>query len=152
MHPARLSAPTQGSFRELADGGSFIGWGQRPHFTEHNADGSVRFAGQLPADNQSYRAYKAEWTGEPPDQPALGLRVENGSVVVTASWNGATEVARWRARSGAQPGVLMDTVVADRSGFETTLQIAGTPEYVVAEALDDTGRVLGASSAIPVRV
>ena len=28
----------------------------------------------------------------------------------------------------------------------------GSPEYVVAEALDANGKVLGASSAIPVRV
>ena len=152
VHPDRLSAPTQGNFRELADGGSFIGWGQRPHFTEHNPDGTVRLAGHLPLDNQSYRAYKAEWTAEPLDQPALGLRVENGDVVVSASWNGATKVKRWRARSGTQPGALAGAVEADRSGFETTLKISGTPEYVVAEALDANGKVLGASSAIPVRV
>ncbi len=152
VHPERLSAPTQASFRELADGGSFIGWGQMPHFSEHNADGTVRLAGHLPADNQSYRACKAEWTGEPQDQPALGVRVENGNVVVSASWNGATRVARWRARSGTQPGALSGAVEAVRTGFETTLTISGTPGYVVAEALDSTGKVLGASSAIPVRV
>jgi hypothetical protein len=153
LHPERLSAPTQGNFRELADGGSFIGWGQMPHFTEHNADGSVRLAGHLPLDNQSYRAYKAEWTGTPPDQPALGLRVEGGNVIVSASWNGATQVARWRARWGTQPGALSGgTVEQARTGFETTLTVTGLPEYVVAEALDASGRVLGSSSAIPVRV
>jgi hypothetical protein len=153
VHPLKLSAPTQGAFRELIDGGSFIGWGQMPYFTEHNADGSVRLAGNLPKDNQSYRAYKAEWTGQPLDQPALGLRTENGNVVVSASWNGTTKVAKWRARSGTQPGALQGAPVeAGRSGFETTLQIQGTPEYVVADALDASGKVLGASSAIPVRV
>jgi hypothetical protein len=153
VHPDKISAPTQGSFRELADGGSFIGWGQMPYFTEHNADATVRLAGHLPLDNQSYRAYKVDWTGNPLDQPALGLRVENGNVIVSASWNGATKVSKWRARSGTQPGALADTpVVADRTGFETTLTVQGTPEYVVAEALDAKGTLLGASSAIPVRV
>ena len=152
VHPEKLSAPTQGNFRELADGGSFIGWGQRPYFTEHNADGSVRLAGHLPADNQSYRAYKAEWVGEPMDQPALGLRTDGGNVVVSASWNGSTKVAKWRAVSGEQPGALTPSVQANRSGFETEMTIPGTPEYVVAEALDATGRTLGRSSAIPVRV
>ena len=152
VHPDRLSAPTQGSFRELADGGSFVGWGQMPHFTEHNPDGTVRLAGHLPPDNQSYRAYKADWAGEPLDQPALGLRVEGGNVVVDASWNGATRVVKWRARSGTQPGALTEAVEAPRSGFETTLMVPGTPEYVVAEAIDASGKVLGASSAIPVRV
>jgi hypothetical protein len=152
LHPEKLSAPTQGSFRELADGGSFIGWGQMPHFTEHNVDGSVRLAGHIPLDNQSYRAYKADWTGAPLDQPALGVRVEGATVIVDASWNGATKVARWRARWGTQPGALTGEVEAARSGFETSLTIQGTPEYVVAEALDASGTVLGSTSAIPVRV
>jgi hypothetical protein len=152
VHPDKLSAPSQGSFRELADGGSFIGWGQRPYFTEHGPDGTVRLAGHLPLNNQSYRAYKAEWVGEPLDQPALGLRAEGNTVFASASWNGSTKVAKWRARSGAQPGALDQRVEAPRTGFETELRIAGMQEYVVVEALDRNGRVLGASSAIPVRV
>ena len=152
-HPDRLSAPTQGSFRELADGGSFIGWGQMPYFTEFAPDGTVRLDGHLPKDNQSYRAYKAEWAGEPLDQPALGLAVEGGNVTVSVSWNGSTKVAKWRARAGGQPRALTAaSVAAERTGFETRLQVAGTPEYVVADALDTSGKVLGTSSAIPVRV
>ncbi|NMO54495.1 arylsulfotransferase [Actinoplanes sp. TBRC 11911] len=152
VHPDKISAPTQGCFRELADGGSFIGWGQDPYFTEHNPDGSVRFAGHLPLDNQSYRAYKADWTGTPMDQPALGLHTDGGNVIVSASWNGATKIAKWRARSGEQPGALSAALEGTRTGFETTLTVAGMPEYVVAEALDASGKLLGASSAIPVRV
>jgi hypothetical protein len=152
VHPDKISAPTQGSFRELADGGNFIGWGQKPNFTEFTADGTVRLDGHLPLDNQSYRAYKSEWVGEPMDQPALGLHVDNGNVVVSTSWNGTTKVAKWRARAGGQPKELLETVEAARTGFETTLTITGTPEYVVAEALDAGGKVLGTSSAIPVRV
>ncbi|WP_233413183.1 arylsulfotransferase family protein [Nucisporomicrobium flavum] len=152
LHPGKLSAPTQGSFRELADGGSFIGWGQMPYFTEYAPDGTVRLDGHLPLDNQSYRAYKAEWAGAPLDQPAIGLHVDGGTVIVSASWNGATGVAKWRARAGGQPGALTQTVEAPRTGFETTLTLPGTPEYVVAEALDAAGKVLGTSSAVPVRV
>jgi hypothetical protein len=152
LHPEKLSAPTQGNFRELADGGSFIGWGQKPYFTEYAPDGTVRLDGHLPLDNQSYRAYKAEWAGAPLDQPALGLHVDGGNVVVSTSWNGSTKVARWRARAGGQPRALTQTAEAGRTGFETTLTLPGTPEYVVADALDSTGKVLGTSSAIPVRV
>jgi uncharacterized membrane protein len=152
IHPDRVSAPTQGSFRELADGGNFIGWGQSPHFTEYTADAVVRLNGHLPLDNQSYRAYKSEWAGEPLDQPALGLHVEGGNVIVSASWNGSTKVTKWRARAGGQPRALSESVEASRTGFETTLTVPGTPEYVVAEALDANGKVLGVSSAIPVRV
>jgi Arylsulfotransferase (ASST) len=153
VHPERLSAPTQGNFRELSDGGSFIGWGQMPHFSEHAPDGTVRLAGHLPLDNQSYRAYKADWAGAPLDQPALGLSVADDGVLVSVSWNGSTKVAGWRARSGEQPGALTGSPVqAARSSFETTLKINGLPEYVVADALDASGKVLGSSSAIPVRV
>jgi len=152
VHPDKLSAPTQGCFRELADGGNFIGWGQMPHFTEFTADGQVRLNGHLPLDNQSYRAYKAEWAGEPLDQPALGLAVDGGNVKVSMSWNGSTKVAKWRARAGGQPKSLSQALEADRTGFETTLTLPGTPEYVVADALDAQGKVLGSSAAIPVRV
>ncbi|MBB4767380.1 arylsulfotransferase family protein [Amorphoplanes digitatis] len=151
-HPLKLSAPTQGNFRELADGGSFVGWGQLPYFTEYAPDGAVRLDGHLPLDNQSYRAYRAEWPGEPLDQPTLGLAVDGGNVIVSASWNGATRVAKWRARAGRQPGALTQSVEGPRTGFETTLTLPGTPEYVVAEALDSAGALLGRSSAIPVRV
>lgn len=152
LHPDKLSAPTQANFRELIDGGSFIGWGQQPHFSEHAPDGTVRLAGHLPLDNQSYRAYRSEWVGEPLDQPALGLHVDGGSVIVSVSWNGATQVAKWRARVGRQPGALTVAAEAARTGFETTLTVPGTPEYVVADAIDASGKVLGTSSAIPVRV
>src|SRR5690349_10161012 len=134
LHPAKLSAPTQGNFRELADGGSFIGWGQLPYFTEYAPDGTVRLDGHLPLDNQSYRAYKAEWAGAPMDQPALGLHVDGGTVVVSVSWNGSTKVATWRARAGGQPRALTESVEGARTGFETVLRLPGTPEYVVAEA------------------
>jgi Arylsulfotransferase (ASST) len=152
LHPGKLVAPTQGAFRELVDGGSLIGWGQMPWFTEYAPDGTVRLDGHLPLDNQSYRAYRSEWVGEPLDQPALGLRIDGGNVVVSASWNGATKVTKWRARGGTQPGELTQSVEAQRTGFETTLTLPGLPEYVVAEALDAADKVLGASSAIPVRV
>ncbi|WP_067509548.1 arylsulfotransferase family protein [Actinoplanes sp. TFC3] len=152
LHPQKLLAPTQGNFRELADGGSFIGWGQMPWFTEYAPDGTVRLDGHIPLDNQSYRAYKAEWTGTPLDQPALGLRAENNTVIVNASWNGATNVAKWRARVGNQPGALAASTEAGRSGFETELVVPGTPEYVVVDALDANGKVVGTSSAVPVRV
>jgi hypothetical protein len=47
---------------------------------------------------------------------------------------------------------LTQSAEADRTGFETTVTLPGTPEYVVAEALDSAGKVLGTSAAIPVRV
>ena len=81
------------------------------------------------------------------------MRVENDAVIVSASWNGATRVARWRARAGGQPGTTLAAVAeTERTGFETTLTVRGTPEYVVVDALDARGNVLGTSSAVPVRI
>ncbi|GAA2845226.1 hypothetical protein Acy02nite_46540 [Actinoplanes cyaneus] len=53
---------------------------------------------------------------------------------------------RWSAAGAEHDGE------AARTGFEMTLTVSGTQEYVVAEALDAKGAVLGSSSAIPVRV
>ncbi|WP_229715842.1 arylsulfotransferase family protein [Mangrovihabitans endophyticus] len=153
VHDEKLSAPTQGCCRELADGGTFMGWGQMPWFTEYAPDGTVRLDGHLPLNSQSYRAYKVDWSAEPLDQPALGLHTEGGNVIVSVSWNGATKVAKWRARAGGQPGeALSPAVEADRTGFETTMKIDGMVEYVVVDALDRSGKVIGTSASIPARV
>ena len=61
-------------------------------------------------------------------------------------------MAKWRARSGGQPGALGQSVEGPRTDFESTLTIQGLPEYVAAEALDAAGNMMGASSALPVRV
>ena len=85
-------------------------------------------------------------------EPFFALVAQGGNVIVSVSWNGATKVTKWRAHAGGQPGALTQVVEADRSGFETTLTVPGTPEYVLVEGLDATGKVLGTSSSIPVRV
>ena len=72
-------------------------------------------------------------------------------MVVSVSWNGTTKVAKWRARAGGQPRALTEAVEAARTGFETTLTVPGTPEYVVAEALDARQGPRHVA-AIPVRV
>ena len=87
--------------QELAGGASFVGWGQQPYFTEHGPDGAlVRVAGALPSDNGSYRAYRFPWTARPDGPPGGGGHGDGAAVTVYASWNGATEVARWRVRGG----------------------------------------------------
>jgi hypothetical protein len=66
-----------------------------------------------------------------------------GRMTVWASWNGATEVARWE--------VLGDggAVVASgrRRGFETELS-ARRSRSVTVRALDASGNVLGSSRTI----
>ena len=66
---------------------------------------------------------------------------------MTASWNGATEVAGWQvlADGGTAPAAA-----AARAGFETTLTLTGGADRVVVRALDDQGKVLGSSASVPV--
>ncbi|WP_232533946.1 arylsulfotransferase family protein [Plantactinospora sp. KBS50] len=150
LHPDRLLAASQGNLQELTGDASFIGWGARPYFSEHAADGTVRFAGNLPADNVSYRAYRFAWSGTPPEPPAVAVNLDGPAATVYASWNGATDVRRWRVRGGAQPGSLGMLAEVDRTGFETALPIPDVPAYLAADALDADRRVLGSSPVLPV--
>ncbi|MEV4534111.1 arylsulfotransferase family protein [Asanoa sp. NPDC049518] len=142
QHPDALLAPSQGSMQELLARGSLVGWGQQPSFTEYAADGTLVATGTLPADNGSYRAYKFEWSGMPADRPTV--TAARGQV--HASWNGATAVTRWQARAGRQPDRLTTVTTADRTGFETTVPLAAETVFVVVEALDHAGTVLGSSA------
>ncbi len=147
--PQGFSAASQGSLRELPDGGNFIGWGARPWFTEFGADGAVRFAGHLPADNSSYRAMRVAWTGAPADVPALVLRIESGAPVAYVSWNGATRVARWQLRAGAGPDTLAGQEPLPRTGFETRLPVPTSAAYVAVTALAADGARLADSAVQP---
>jgi len=148
--PEGKSAGTQGSVRELPGGGSFVGWGAQPYFTEFAADGRVVFAGHLPADNSSYRAMRVTWSGHPTDRPTAVARVEDGTPVGYVSWNGATEVAAWRVRSGARADALAPGATVARTGFETRLPLPSGAGYLAVTALDAAGASLGESVAVPV--
>ena len=144
----RLS-PTQGSMQSLPGGGAFVGWGGlQPFFTEFDADGRVVFDARFAAKGvESYRAYEMPWSATAPGRPrAVASAGRGGAVTVRASWNGATDVARWRVRPA---GGAVTT--APRHGFETRIRLAGRPGSVVVEALDDGGKVLGTSERVPVR-
>ena len=65
-----------------------------------------------------------------------------------ASWNGATEVARWEVLGGEAPDALVPLASAPRRGFETALSAPGAPRYVAVRALDAGGAVLGTSRAV----
>jgi hypothetical protein len=152
FHPQGLLAPTQGDVQELPGGGSFIGWGQQPYFSEYAADGSMRFAGKLPADNVSYRAYRFDWVGQPQDKPAVAAKATaSGPVTVYTSWNGATGVTSWQVRGGTQPEGLTVVGESGRTGFESAITVSGAVNFVAVDALDAARRVLGSSVVIPVQ-
>jgi hypothetical protein len=168
-------------------GNVFIGWGRCPSFTEHTATGEtvldIQFSpwhsADIPDALDDYRAYKMGWVAEPWWDPAVALAwrqdgeeengledengATNGTLVVYASWNGATEVAGWvvRGRPGSVTAETEDSdgedededillAASPRTGFETELTISFEEvyRYLWAEALDAQGNVLRSSGII----
>jgi hypothetical protein len=142
-------ATALGNVQQLPDGGVFVGWGAAGPFTEFTPQGDVRFDATFGDGSVSYRAVRFPWTGRPATRPAVAaIHNSDGTVTVYASWNGATEVARWQVRGGTSPERLRALHTSTRTGFETAIMLpAGTPHISVA-ALDAAGRELGLSRTL----
>jgi Arylsulfotransferase (ASST) len=135
-----------GNFEQLPDGGAFVGWGTAGAFTEFAPDGTVRFDATLADGSVTYRAFRASWTGRPAEPPRVAITRDAGGAIAHVSWNGATEVARWRADMGSRRTALHPVATARRTGFETAVHLGGRKGYVALTALDAAGKVLGTSS------
>ena len=147
VHPKPLLASSQGDAQFLPDGDVVVGWGAEPHLTEFTRAGSVVFEAHFNKGADSYRVFRFPWVGRPTDRPALAVRRDGDDLTVYASWNGATEVRRWRVLAGPEPSQLRPVRTAARTGFETALTVKGDAKYVAVQALDAAGRVLGTSRA-----
>jgi Arylsulfotransferase (ASST) len=148
-HPAGLLVDNQGSVQLLPDGRVFVGWGAQPYLSEFAADGTLIMDGQLPAGDQSYRAFAVDWTGHPDDRPAVvaGRNPARGSAVYV-SWNGATEVQTWTVLAGSSPSALQPVGSQLRSGFETMISVNSEGPYFAVTAQDAAGRQLGSSATV----
>jgi hypothetical protein len=147
-HPDGLLSPTQGSMQQLQGGGAFVGWGGlQPYFTEFDRDGGTVFDARFRAKGvETYRAYLMSWSARPAGRPSAAATSSGAGTTVRASWNGATDVSRWRVR----PEEGGRATTAERRGFETTVRLGGHPRSVVVEALGRSGRVLGTSDRVVV--
>jgi hypothetical protein len=148
-HSPALVAGSQGNLQVLPDGGWMVGWGQVPYLSEYDPSGRLVFDAHLPATYESYRVFRQSWTGQPHTLPSLALLRSGSAVTAYASWNGATAVASWRVLSGASPSALSPLATTPRRGFETAIALSPAPahgSYVVAQALDASGAVLGSSA------
>jgi hypothetical protein len=139
VSPDKLLAKHQGGMQLLPNRHVFVGWGSEPYFTEFAADGSVVFDAHFGKNQDSYRAYRFQWVGHPADKPALVLKGDKAYV----SWNGATEVKKWRLVDGSGKTLTE----ADKHDFETALKLPKNAGPVAAQALDSSGKVLGTSLA-----
>ena len=125
-----------------------VSWGSGPYFTEYGPDGSVRLDVKMARGGQTYRALRFPWSGRPKSRPTLVAVRGVGSLALYASWNGATEVARWQLLTGASPSSLKPEATLPKTGFETRLTPSARGGYAVAVALDGKGRPLARSAAL----
>jgi hypothetical protein len=149
---AKVLAGSQGSVQLHRDGNVFVGWGEVPRVTEFDHRGRIVFDALLGSRYESYRAFRLPWTGSPSDAPAIAVAGAVERPTVYASWNGATEVARWQLLAGARDGELRPVASARARGFETALRSPGPGPHVAVRALDRAGATLGdsAEAALPV--
>jgi hypothetical protein len=149
-HPKKLLSPFEGNAQFLPDGHVFVGWGGWPYVSELSKDGRVLFDayfghGKPPGeDADTYRAYRFVWHGHPTDVPATAIAGDK----VYVSWNGATDVARWRVLTGDASDDLGAGQAVAKSGFETAIPLPAKSKYVAVQALDAKGRVLEVSKTL----
>jgi hypothetical protein len=149
VHSGPLSAASQGNVQNLENGNMFIGWGAEPYFSEYTATGALVFDAHLPAKTESYRTYRFPWSATPTGSPSIAAAAgAHATTNVYASWNGATDIAGWNVLAGPSSAQLATVASAARAGFETSISVAGKPAYVLVQALDAAGNVLGSSHAI----
>jgi Arylsulfotransferase (ASST) len=140
-----------GNVQELDDGGVFIGWGTDGSFSEFGPDGRLRFDARFGDASVGYRAFRLNWNAHPTGTPAVAVvPVDDATMTVYASWNGATGVDRWEVRTGTRPDNLVAVGATSRTGFETAITVPLVAGYATAVAFDARGRRLGA--AVPIAV
>ena len=112
--------------QKLAGGQAFLGYGQRPYFTQFDSAGQEDF--------------DARFVTAQLELPRLSLQVERqagepaggggGTLAARRSTSGRAGtarrgVARWRVLAGPRPGSLRPVTVVHKRGFETAATIRG---------------------------
>ena len=101
---------------------------------------------------QSYRAFRFEWTAQPPltEMAMFGYSLQcNGTASYYASWNGATEVASWTIfGSSSQNGTFVKTASAKKSDLFETVASGPFQPFVYAVAADSAGQELGKTPVV----
>jgi hypothetical protein len=140
-HGDTFRSQYMGNMQPLENDNVLVSFGEVPYITEFNRDGEIIFDAALPGSNQTYRTHRREWVGRPADPPSAAAR----GTTVYASWNGATEVRRWRVLA---EGSTAPVAEADKKGFETAIEVRDGLTRFQVQALDADGQVLGTSKTI----
>jgi hypothetical protein len=144
-----LLSTSQGNAQLLPDGHVFVGWGSKPFATEFDRAGNMLFDLRFGVGRvDSYRAFRFPWKGLPATRPTVAVKTEDERTTVYASWNGATEVARWRILAGDDASHLTPVATVARAGFETHVAVDSDASTFAVEALAADGSVLGRSAPV----
>jgi len=157
-HDPPLFAASQGNAQRLSDGNYFIGWGQEGYASEYRCCGNtiedpsknLVYEIEYPDDNISYRAQKYAWIGKPLYPPSVGIISKECHVDIFVSWNGATQVVKWRVLAGKQKEKLRIIKQVCRSGFETEIRVCDKGPYFRVYAIDHKDVIIGRSEIISV--
>jgi hypothetical protein len=149
-NPSRtLLASSQGNTLSLPGNDWLMGYGGLPNFTEYSSSGQVLLDGTLGKNVQSFRTYLSPWSAHAPGVPSVVAQSGvAGTLSVSVSWNGATDVASWSVLAGAAPGALNPVSSAAKAGFQTTIAAPTVGPYVQVQALDGSGAVIGTSAVV----
>ena len=147
--PTPRLATEMGNLQVLPDGSVFVGWGSAGGYTEFAPDGSLRLDARFTDGTKSYRSLRFVWTALPPGPPSVTVEQAGSGLAVHASWNGATDVAYWQARTGTTAKRLTARATTPRDGFETVVDTPAAPLLSVV-ALDAKRREIGASPLVRV--
>jgi hypothetical protein len=144
-----LLASSQGDMLSLPGGNWLMGYGGLPNFTEYDSSGHVLLDGTLGKNVQDFRTYLFPWSGQPTSAPSVvAAPAAGGTIAVSVSWNGATEVASWRVLAGASPSALAAVSTAAKAGFQTSIAASAAGPYVAVQALNSAGTVIGTSATV----
>jgi hypothetical protein len=148
-HPGwPILSDSQGDVQPLASGDFFVGWGRIGDASELSPSGQDVFDLHLAAPTNSYRDFRYPWSAQPAWRPSIAAVAAGAQTQISASWNGATDVASWEVLAGPSSSSLSPVGSYPDTGFETSILAPTTGPYVGVEALSETGAVLAASPVI----
>jgi hypothetical protein len=151
-HVPPVLAWSQGSVQLLPHGNVFVGWGESPTFSEYTQSGRQIFKAWFRSPAQSYRAYRDQWTGLPLGAPSIDVKPSGGGkITVYASWNGATQIVRWRVLTGSPRTKFTAVAHAHWLSFETSIPLTTRQPQVEVQAIAQDGKVLGTSRVVSSR-
>ncbi len=117
--------PFMGDVQRVDNGNTVIGWGGNLSVavTEVKPDGTKVFEMDFNGAFWNYRAFRFDWQGHPTQPPALAVQAGAGTVKLSFSWNGATDIKEYQVFGGSTPAAANLIQVQPRAGFETSLTL-----------------------------